>query len=470
MKNTILAIALVAVTALIIGCDNPVNGGDTVTHINIPRGGINFSTSGNIADFTAEQIAAIQEEIEAIPVAHLIGLAPYVDSFTRKPQVAGGRAISFVGEPGAERAVIDSDGTLGGILADLDAGKTAAQAEQQANAQEPRPVLIADPAEFGGINFYAYDNVPQADVDAFLADLRAFESSFYWLRNNYIKSWTLTTDLGGQWYNISLDPETNAGIVISAGMEPFSQGVWGVRDRIIELRVAEPTYFDRESTDSSGNTIRFQISDGVDFADLRAEAEALTDEQVNRYAAHIDVVWQMPAGDWLVDFGGRAVMYESGQGWVLYRDGTAGTLAEDLIYAYDYITNENGNGNNGTDPVPVQALTCTNGSTISFYAEEGADITGLEHFLSVLEGEAGVLQTMADNVSRVTQVQNVENGLRTEPDGSRVVIYRDLSRGAGFMDWFNDIMEVINARSGRAAAQEFQAAVASAIASRGFSL
>jgi len=390
MKNTILAIALVAVTALIIGCDNPVNGGDTVTHINIPRGGINFSTSGNIADFTAEQIAAIQEEIEAIPVAHLIGLAPYVDSFTRKPQVAGGRAISFVGEPGAERAVIDSDGTLGGILADLDAGKTAAQAEQQANAQEPRPVLIADPAEFGGINFYAYDNVPQADVDAFLADLRAFESSFYWLRNNYIKSWTLTTDLGGQWYNISLDPETNAGIVISAGMEPFSQGVWGVRDRIIELRVAEPTYFDRESTDSSGNTIRFQISDGVDFADLRAEAEALTDEQVNRYAAHIDVVWQMPAGDWLVDFGGRAVMYESGQGWVLYRDGTAGTLAEDLAYARAYITNENGNGNNGAEPVDFLTLSFEGRDTVLF-AAPGIDQATIDAIRTTVYNEFNVL-------------------------------------------------------------------------------
>ena len=454
MKNTILAIALVAVTALIIGCDNPVNGGDTVTHINIPRGGINFSTSGNIADFTAEQIAAIQEEIEAIPVAHLIGLAPYVDSFTRKPQVAGGRAISFVGEPGAERAVIDSDGTLGGILADLDAGKTAAQAEQQANAQEPRPVLIADPAEFGGINFYAYDNVPQADVDAFLADLRAFESSFYWLRNNYIKSWTLTTDLGGQWYNISLDPETNAGIVISAGMEPFSQGVWGVRDRIIELRVAEPTYFDRESTDSSGNTIRFQISDGVDFADLRAEAEALTDEQVNRYAAHIDVVWQMPAGDWLVDFGGRAVMYESGQGWVLYRDGTH-TLAEDLAYARAYITNENGNGNNGTEPAYVMTRDSTDFGSISFYADETIDTHAFINAINEILGN--IFNSFSEFISTVKQLPDGALGgeIKVESDGDgegRVIMRRDgpVDMMALLMDMLGVVEEQLQAASANA--------------------
>ena len=340
---------------------------------------------------------------------------------------------------------------------------------------EPAPIPVHT-TEVGNIQFFIHGNATEAEIEAYRAEILGLDvGHLYWIAP-YIKSWTLVPEIliNGipQLRDFKMVDDNDAehgqrGAFRSIGGLELRNDLAMARAEIrAELGLDDngnddPTYFDRESTDSSGNTIRFEASgdDAADlFAALRTEAEALTGEQINRYAAHIDIVSQMSTGDWLVDFGGRVVMYEPGQGWILFRDGTAGTLAEDLTYAYDYITNQNGNGNNGPDPVinPVQSFTSEEGDTISFYAEEGADTAGLEAFLNILGDPSAtpLVNQIAGNVSRVTQMLEVESGLRTEPDGVRVVIYRDLSGGADFIDWFNDIMAVINARSGRAAAQE----------------
>ena len=347
--------------------DNGNGNGDITVpteHIDIVRNNIQFRTSGDLSGFTIEQMASIQAEINSLTDAQLSEMAPYINSWTRKPNVDGGRTINFVGEPGSERGDISSDGTLdGGIWADLTVGRMRVW-EERANTQ-PELVPIANR---DGINFYAYSNVPQAHVDAFLANLDTFDSDFGWL-SRYIQTWTLTTeDTNLLPAIVDLDPQTDRGIVRTTSTRTFVDTVWWVRDRIIDMRgnVAEPTYIDRESTDSSGNTIRFEVEDPAYFEQFAEEVNALTDEQINRYAAHIDLVIHVEEGGWVSDEGGRYVV-KDGDDWVLLRDGTH-TLAEDLAYARAYITNENGNGNNGAEPVDFLTLSFEGRDTVLFAA------------------------------------------------------------------------------------------------------
>jgi len=81
--------------------------------------GIVFKGSGS---FTQAEINAINAEIAGLNLADFAG---YITSWTRTK--SGGRAIILEGDPGEEKAVIFSDGSMGNILADLTAGKDAAE-------------------------------------------------------------------------------------------------------------------------------------------------------------------------------------------------------------------------------------------------------------------------------------------------------------------------------------------------------
>jgi len=95
-------------------------------HVRETREEIRFRTRG---DFTQAQIDTIQAQLDGLTDAQLAPFSGYVRNLTFRPEVEGGRTI-VVNEDGISVTVI-TDGSAG-ILADLTAGRAAAQEARDA--------------------------------------------------------------------------------------------------------------------------------------------------------------------------------------------------------------------------------------------------------------------------------------------------------------------------------------------------
>ena len=330
---------------------------------------------------------------------------------------------------------------------------------------EPAPIPVHT-TEVGNIQFFIHGNATEAEIEAYKAEILALDvGHLYWIAP-YIKSWTLVPEIlvdgVPQLRDFKMVDDNDA----EHGQRGAFRSIGGLELRNdlamarAEIRTKlglddngndDPTYVERESTDSSGNTIRFQgDADNAElFAAIRAEAEALTDEQINRYAAHIDIVVQLPAdGAWGDE--GRWVMYEPGQGRILFRDGTAGTLAEDLTYAYDYITNQNGNA---PEPAYVMTRDSTDFGSISFYADETIDTNAFINAINEILGN--IFNSFSEFISTVKQLPDGALGgeIKVESDGEgRVIMWRDgpVDMMALLMDMLGVVEEQLQAASANA--------------------
>jgi len=194
-----------------------------------------------------------------------------------------------------------------------------------------------------GIRFYVHDNVSEEDRAAFETEVGELTDGFLVeYAVPYILRWIRAASLpgAGDW---TMQMEGERAIVYSLGtisiMYEFWQVGMAVRDELGLGDSGDVPYFERTSTDGN-NTIRFEQDayDSDSFEALKAEAEALTSEQVDLYAQYIDVVIQVEAGSW-GDYGRWSPWEEDGR-MLFFRDGTAGTLAQDLAWARESILSQ----------------------------------------------------------------------------------------------------------------------------------
>ena len=390
---------------------------------NFSHGDIDFSIAGGL---TQGQVNAIKAMVNGMDID---GFSDFVESITFGQDVENGLVIDVgTGENAMANIYIEHDAGAAALAAALADAQLKVEEERDLEAPEPEAIHVIT-RDY--LPFYIHGHATQEEQDALKAAVLALPEGHASMLRPYIHSWTQEPagSLGDIAFTFEMEdvpwaPHGRRANVISAEDVNNLQNI--TYSAMMEIREYmglggnqngngdDPTYL--ELTGSGDNTIRFEQDGGYadGFAALRAEAQTLTQEQINRYAEHIDVVVQLRAGAWGDE--GRWIAEESGKGWFLYRDGTAGTLAEDLAWARAEITDEN-----GLDPFHV--FTDAAGNELSFFAEEGFDYAAALAWVTA-PGNQAFLGAISPFVASLTFQLDVDGNrqIRLGEDGRAVVL------------------------------------------------
>jgi len=190
-----------------------------------------------------------------------------------------------------------------------------------------------DPVNIGGIDFASVGTFTGAEIAAIQAQIDTLTPEQLAEFADYVSSWTLTRDTER---SISLTGEEGEemaeirGIVggniladLAAGREDAQDARDVGTDPVIN--------FVQERTSEDGNTIRFYAEEGVDTEALIASIMSMPEAVFNARSEGVSRAVQL-----LEVEGGRHIEIGEDGRAILYRDGTAGTLNQDLQAAQLY--------------------------------------------------------------------------------------------------------------------------------------